>query len=54
MKKENILINKNKGLFTRDYSISKKWKFKSDLGCENDTALLAYTFNKECLIYNES
>ena len=29
---------------TTDYSISKKWKFKSDLGCENDAALLTYTF----------
>ena len=36
---------------TRDYSTSKKWKFNSDLGCENDAALLTYTFNKECSIY---
>ena len=42
------------GLCTTDYSISKKWKFNSDLGCENDAALLTYTLNKECSNYNES
>ena len=37
---------------TRDYLTSKKWKFNSDLGCENDAALLTYTFNKEYSNYN--
>ena len=43
-----------RALCTRDYCISKKWKFKLDLGCKNDAPLLTYTFNKECLIFNES
>ena len=42
------------GQNTRDYMTSWQGKFKLDLGCENDAALLTYTFNKECLIYNES